>query len=335
MRRSAALSLCVSLCLLTGSTTTPAQQASVLRLVSTAWPPFTNPPGQPRFALDLVEAALGRTGRRTQTTFVEAPRYTPSLLSGEFDGSAAAWKDAERERLYLFSQPYLENRLILVARRGTEVSAGGLGALSGKRVAVVEGYSYGDAIDLSGATLVRSRGEEDSLTLLLNGKADYTLMDELVVQYIVDNYPNEARTRLSLGTKPLLTRPLYFVVKRTRPDAEAIINAFNAQLREMIVDRTYHRLLHVAWISADVDGDGITEFVPASDAAGKVEPQRAYALFTDTAQATPATTESKGRFYVGGNIYTDWATVPNRYKVDNPQRPDASRSTASIFRFTW
>jgi polar amino acid transport system substrate-binding protein len=323
------------LCLLTGSVTTLAQQANVLRLVSTSWPPFTNPAGQPRFALDLVEAALGRIGRRAQTTFVDAPRYTSSLLSGDFDGSAAAWKDAERERLYLFSQPYLENRLILVGRRGTDVSASGLGALSGKRVAVVEGYSYGDAIDLSGATLVRSRGEEDSLTLLLGGKADYTLMDELVVQYIVDTYPNEARTRLSLGTKPLLTRPLYFVVKRARSDAESIITAFNGQLRDMIVDRTYHRLLHVAWISADVDGDGVTEFVPASDATGKVEPQRAYALFTDTSLPPAAKSTSKQRFYVGGNIYTDWATVPNRYKVDNPQRPDASRSTASIFRFTW
>ena len=28
-----------------------------LTLVSTVWPPFTNPPGHPRFALDLVEAA--------------------------------------------------------------------------------------------------------------------------------------------------------------------------------------------------------------------------------------------------------------------------------------
>ena len=33
-----------------------------LRLVSTAWPPFTNAPGQPRFALDLVDEALRRVG---------------------------------------------------------------------------------------------------------------------------------------------------------------------------------------------------------------------------------------------------------------------------------
>ncbi len=33
-----------------------------LKLVSTAWSPFTNAPGQPRFALDLVDVALKRIG---------------------------------------------------------------------------------------------------------------------------------------------------------------------------------------------------------------------------------------------------------------------------------
>ena len=38
-------------------------QQPPLTLVSTAWTPFTNDAGQPRFALDLVEAALGRIKR--------------------------------------------------------------------------------------------------------------------------------------------------------------------------------------------------------------------------------------------------------------------------------
>ena len=184
-------------------------QTTQLRLVSTAWSPFTNEPGRPRFALDLVEAGFGRIGVKTSTTIVDAAQFTTSLLSGKFDGSAAAWKDAERERTLLFSQPYLENRLILVARRGGDVSAATLAALKGKRIAIVEGYSYGETIDQSGATFVRSRTDEDSLRLLLDSKVDYTLMDELVVQYIVSNYAEEARTRLQLGSTPLLTRPLY------------------------------------------------------------------------------------------------------------------------------
>ena len=64
-----------------------------LQLVSTAWSPFTNAPGQPRFALDLVEEALERIGIFAETVIVDEARLTPSLLSGEFDGSAALWKD--------------------------------------------------------------------------------------------------------------------------------------------------------------------------------------------------------------------------------------------------
>ena len=156
-------------------------QTSTLRLVSTEWTPFTNQPGQARFALDLVETGLGRIGFSATTTLVEPTRFTTALLSGEFDGSGAAWKDAERERVLLFSEPYLENRLILIARHGDDVSASALSDLKGKRIAIVAGYSYGDAVDKAGATLIRSLNEEDSLALLLQRKADYALMDDLVV----------------------------------------------------------------------------------------------------------------------------------------------------------
>ena len=91
--------------------------------MSTPWPPFTNAPGQPRYALNLVGAALERVGIIAKTVIVDEDSLTPSLLSGEFDGSAALWKDTQRERALIYSQPYLENRLILVGRQGSDVSA--------------------------------------------------------------------------------------------------------------------------------------------------------------------------------------------------------------------
>lgn len=307
-------------------------QAPPLMLVSTAWPPFTNEPGQPRFALDLVEAALARFDMTAKTTIVSPAQFTSALLDGPFDGSAATWRDPERERVLFFSQPYLENRLVLVGRRGVDVSAKQLSDLRGKRIAVVEGYSYGDAIDSAGLLVVRTGSEEDSLTRLLKGDVDYTLMDELVVQYIISNHPQESATRLQIGSTPLLTRELYFTMRRTRPDAQSVITRFNAQLRGMITDGTYHRLLHVNWILADANGDGVPEYVPRTDQAGPSEPKRVYSLFT---HALPLSKTAATGFYVGGNIYSDWASVPESYKVINPQYPDARRSTASIFKFTW
>jgi polar amino acid transport system substrate-binding protein len=308
-------------------------QTAPLKLVSTAWPPFTNPPGQPRFALDLVEAALTRIGVRAETTIVSAAEFTPSLLTGPFDGSAAAWQDPERERVLLLSQPYLENRLVLVGRSGGDTSAAALSDLRGKRVAIVEGYAYGDAIDTAGPVFVRSSSEEDSLTQLLAGRVDYTLMDELVVKHIVNTYPEQSATRLQIGSKPLVTRQLFLAVRRTRPDAESIISGFNAQLQGMVADRTYHRLLHLDWITADVNGDGLFEYVPSDDAPGPKEPQQVYSLLS--ASGPPSTATTKPGFYLGGNIYSDWLTVPDYYKVVYANRENPSRSTASIFNFKW
>jgi polar amino acid transport system substrate-binding protein len=308
-------------------------QLRPLELVSTAWSPFTNAPGQPRFALDLVEEALRRAGLSANTTIVGAPDFTNLLLSGKFDGSAAAWKDAERERVAIFSQPYLENRLVLVGRRGADVSATSLGDLAGKRVAIVEGYSYGDAVHLAGPVFVRSQGEEDSLKRLLSGDVDYTLMDDLVVQDILSNYPKESEAKLQIGSVPLLKRELHVAIRRTRSDAESIITRFNSQIRSMVADRTYHRLLHVDWIRADVTGDGIAENVPLSDRAGPTEPIRIYSLLSSP--DGKAETSTKPGFYLGGTIYEDWASVPESYKDVNPKYPDSRRSTGSIFKFVF
>jgi len=309
-------------------------QLRPLELVSTAWPPFTNAPGQARFALDLVEEALRRIRLSANTTIVSAPDFTTALLSQKFDGSAAAWKDAERDRALIFSQPYLENRLVLVGRRGADVSAKSLGDLAGTRVAIVEGYSYGDAVSIGAPVFVLSRSEEDSLTRLLSGDVDYTLMDDLVVQYILNNYPKESEARLQIGTVPLVRRELYFAIRRTRSDAESIIARFNGQLRGMIADRTYHRLLHVDWIRADVTGDGTAEYVPLNDRPGPSEPLRIYSL-SSALDAKPETTTNKPGFYLGGTIYQDWASVPASYKEVNPRYPDSRRSTGSIFKFVW
>jgi len=308
-------------------------QTAPLQLVSTAWPPFTNTEGQPRFALDLVEAALGRIALPSKTTIVSAAEFTPSLVSGRFDGSAAAWKDPQREQALLFSQPYLENRLVLVGRHAADVSAKGLSVLAGKRIAIVEGYSYGEALDRSGMILQRTRSEEDSLARLLRSDVDYTLMDDLVVQYIVSAYPKESGARLEIGSAPLLTRPLHLAVRRSRLDAGAIVARFNTQIRAMIADRTYHRLLHVDWIRADVDGDGVSEYVPATDRPGHEAPKNVYTLFTPPGETTAT---NKPGFYVGGNIYRDWASVPESARGNrDSSHPDPSRSTASIFKITW
>ena len=191
-----------------------AAQGRQLQFVSTAWSPFTNAPGQPRFALDLVGVALERMGIIAETVIVDEARLTPSLLGGEFDGSAALWKDTERESVLIYSQPYLENRLILVGRQGSDVSAASLADLAGKRIALVAGYAYGEAVETTdGPIIVGSNSEENSVAKLLKGNADYTLMDDLVIQYLISNH---ARSRSNaIGVR--LGAPAHTLASPRRP----------------------------------------------------------------------------------------------------------------------
>ena len=304
-----------------------------LQLVSTAWSPFTNLPGEPRFALDLVEEALERIGIIAETIIVGEAKLTPSLLSGTYDGSAALWKDAERERVLLYSEPYLENRLILVGRRGSDVSATSLADLAGKRIALVAGYSYGEAVETAdGPVIVDSHSLEDSVWKVVGGEVDYTLMDELVIQYLVTDHADEARTRLAFGSTPLLSRSLHLAIQRSLPEAESIISRFNAELRGMLADRSYHRLLHLDWIRADVDGDGLREYVPHDDRAGPRRPERSYELFA-TGSSPIKEPDRTRRFYFGGDVYEGWSTVPDEYKSLDFTGPKPSRRTVRLFTF--
>ncbi len=121
------------------------------------------------------------------------------------------------------------------------------------------------------------------------------MMDELVVRYITSNYPKEAQSRLQFGSTPLITRPLYLALRNDLPGVQSIIDRFNAQLRVMITDRTYHRLLHVDWINADVDGDGIPELVPRGDRVGIAPPQAAYSITTSTEKTGPSSRPARSR----------------------------------------
>lgn len=324
----------------------PTLSSRQLSLVSTTWPPFSDAPGKPRFALDLVDAALKRMGIAAQTVVLDEGRLSSALLKGGLDGSAADQADQVgqagqagrmnegREEGMLYSQPYLENRLMLVGPRGADVSTASLAGLAGTRVALVAGHAYAEVAERTdGPVFIRTNGDEDSVSRLLDGDVDYALMDDLVVQYLVGNHGEEARARLAFGSTPLVARSLHLAVRRSLPDADAIVSRFDAEVRAMMADRTYHSLLMLDWIRTDVDGDGRKEYVPDADRTGPHPPDRCYELFLAGGLA-----EEPGmarRFYLNGNIYEGWSAVPVQYKAPAAGGPGPRPRSVDAFRFTW
>ena len=310
--------LVIGILLVVAASVAVADDPLELRLASDEWPPFTGEPGSTRAAIDLVQTALDRAGIHATTTIVPWKQVEIGIRDGDFDGSAAMWRTDRRERDMVFSAPYLENRLVLVGRAGSDVSATRMTDLAGRRVAAVGRYAYGEQIgQAEGVLFVNTRNDQDSLDKLLAGDVDYMLVDELVARYLLKFQPDDVEANLEIGLRPLARRLLYFALRRDVPNAERIIAAFNGEIHAMQGDGTYAEKLQVGWIRVDVDSDGLYELVPYGDHLGEYPPGTVYDVFGE--MPTDESPPEKQRIVVQGNIYEGWDAIPDRYKVPPSQ----------------
>jgi ABC-type amino acid transport substrate-binding protein len=327
--------IAIAAVLVLGSLARTPAETSRLRLGSDTWPPFTNVAGKSRLAIDLVHEALRRAGVAEETTIAPWKDVTAGLADGRFDGSAAIWRSPDREKFLLYSKPYLENRLVLVGAKGSDVSAPGLGALTGKRVAVVEQYAYGEEVEgAEGPRFIQGQSDQENLTKLLGGDVDYMLVDDLLIRYLLEQQYEEARRRLAIGTTPLVLRTLHFAVRRDLPGAKAIIDGFNEQIDKMLADGTYNGILQLDWIRADVDHDGQPELVSRSKHAGTTAPTTGYTLLSSLSalpHESPVRFEVPKRYWVDGRVYENWDDVPERYK--KPPRNEKDKPPPALLRF--
>jgi polar amino acid transport system substrate-binding protein len=325
------------LCLLLGCTSSsqPAQAlvptpASVqLRLASASYPPYVDTADHPRAALDLVSTALARAGYIAKNEIVPLDTVLEGLRADKYDGSAALWRSEEREQFLLYSDTLLENRLLLVARLGSDVSATTLSALQGKKVGVVSDYAYGPELDQAKEPVfVRGTSTEDNLRSLLRGELDYVIADALVVHHLAQQFPQQTREKLATGTTPLIKRTLHFAVRKSFPGAAGIIENFNRQLAQMLADGSYNDALHVDWIHADIDNDGTPELVAVGDHIGADPPGSGYRPMGPEGGASPS------RFVVKGVAYDSWQAVPDEYKNPSSGHSDKPGTLrASVFEF--
>jgi polar amino acid transport system substrate-binding protein len=287
-----------------------------LRLASGTWSPFTDVPEKPRLAIEIVQEALKRAGHKAESTIVHPQELMDALKKGTFDGSEALWLTEDRLEYMFYSRPYLENRLILLARFGEKVSAERTEDIQGKKLGVVKGYAYGpEVLDAIGPKFIEGDSDSDNLRALLNGSLDYIIVDELLAYYMFRYEPEKASKLLVAGEIPMTTRSLHFAVHKKVPGAEKIIEDFNQQVDKMVRDGTYNDILKVEWLVTDVDRDGRPEYVIRGTEAGSAPPQAGYKVVGTNHKGAP-------RFIVGGEAYDDWDSVPQQYKVAAGPAPE-------------
>jgi len=237
-----------------------AHAGGTLELGAEIWPPFVVEGEEMGTAEELVCGALQRSGWTCDVRTEQWDVVLEEARIGAIDGIVAAWRTGEREEFLLFSEPYITNRVIAVVSAANPVEIQSVADLTGRRVAMVTGYAYGDEIEnLHGEfQVIHSSDSLSAVTAVGQGAADLALMDELAARNVLETYQ---LTSVVLSDTVLATRDLHFAVSQQNPRAEVIISDFERGYSAMLADGTVNEILNIDWLATEFGHRGQTDLV--------------------------------------------------------------------------
>jgi len=215
--------------------TTTEKTASVLTLVVDNYPPYID-----ELALDqgvlsqLVKQAFATVSVATTLSFQPWPKVP--VVAAQANHASFLWfKTPELEQDWLFSEPIVELRQMLVTTSEFKTELNRFDQLRPYRLGVTKGYFYGPgfAAERHDFRLTEAVSDYASLQNLLAGRVDVILMDPIVAQLMWQQLP--AKTiKLRFLPKPLLTaQPAYLVCSRNFLPCFAVIQSFNQALLQL------------------------------------------------------------------------------------------------------
>nr|WP_315251569.1 transporter substrate-binding domain-containing protein [uncultured Duganella sp.] len=216
----------------------PAQPGPVLRLSANTWPPYMAPtlPHQ-GIAAAIVLTALARAGHPAEISYMPWSRALASAYMLRSDGVVGVWLTSQRRARLVYSDSYLTNELYLFHVRRERCPDRAPDASIG----VGRDYDYSDDfLARYGKAIKPVDNIKQNLQKLQLGRIDVMLEDRRAVEYTALQYRAELNgmTPAKCTAQPLLSLPLHFGINRDYPHADAIIQAFNVQLKAMKKDGT-------------------------------------------------------------------------------------------------
>lgn len=181
----------------------------------------------------------------------------PVFVEGKWDGLIAGLAsnryDAvinqvgiteERKARFDFSDPYIVSKAVLVVKQGNE-DIKGFPDLQGKRAAQSLTSNYGRIAEGAGATLVATDGFDQSIQLVLTGRADATVNDNLSFLDFKKQQPDAPVEVVATQDEAAASG---IIVQKDNPD---LVAAINEALAGMKSDGTYEQISQ-RYFGADV-----------------------------------------------------------------------------------
>ncbi|WP_100658683.1 hypothetical protein [Alteromonas flava] len=239
-----------------------AVSADTLKLVTTEWESFTNQGAHSERLNEIVKTALQRAGHTVRIT-TERPAFAGSgLNSGRYDGRIDFIDLNEQRVNFIYSAPYLPLYLHLVSKTADVETVRSFAQVRNSRVAIENRYAATPPLRLvRDIKWSRNPNTFESINNLADERSNYLLTDLLFFNEFNRLLQSENEELLHRSQQAIFQTALHLSLSQTVPNAQQIINDFNQQIQQMLLDGSMNKLLGVAWIVASNGSDSEAELI--------------------------------------------------------------------------
>jgi len=215
-----------------------------ITLTANEWPPYTSDNIEDGgLVIELVTAAFAMEGIKTSYQIMPWARAIASVDAHEID-AVAAWDSAERRKKFRYSDRILINKMVLVKRAKEHISWNIFDDLESYTFVLVRGaVSLPEIDDSTKLNKTYVTTEESAMNLVAKGRADLTIRDQGIVEYLIKKKPELFFGKINFVEKTLGQNSLYLITSRQHRHGAEIINAFNQGLKKIQQNGTYRKLL--------------------------------------------------------------------------------------------
>ena len=201
------------------------------------------------FVNHVIAKAFERAGYAVEFKFYPWPRAYDLVVDGEVDASSYWFKNEERQKTCLYSDPVNAEEFVFFHRKDKPMPKWEkLSDLCNVKIGVNTGVTYTDEFWRLGRDGVlqfdRTHKHEDNFSKLLDGRTDiFPAAKMMGMNVLRENFRQEDMDRLIYDMKPLAVRSGYLLFSRKVSEAESMRAAFNKALASLRADGTYERML--------------------------------------------------------------------------------------------
>ncbi|BFT31611.1 hypothetical protein D210916BOD24_27870 [Alteromonas sp. D210916BOD_24] len=267
-------------------------------LAASPFETYVSDDGEPARLNKIVTAAFNRANIDIELKVMRDAFLGSSVLTGKVDGEFAHVDLGENKSDFLLSDVYLPIYLYAVSKRYDVENIKLFPHLNNNRVAIENRFANTPTFRLlKEIKWSRNPSTFDAFRQLADDRAPYLITTQLLANEFNTLLAYDDEELLHFSAKPLVHSGFQLAIRNTVTNAAKTIHAFNSAVADMQHEGEFNVLLGIAWLTKDIDGDGIADFIGHSSIT------RPYHRHDLAYSLDGMATSEKSRFFIDGQAY--------------------------------